>query len=225
MVDESICAQYTVFSERSVLMCIFCQEFNDGSKRIIWEDDDWIVIPGLGAFVEGYCLLFPRDCYRSFSHLPTKQLRGADKVTELVRQAINSHFGPVAIAEHGVSRTAGEANSSCCSDHAHLHFFPIPEPSRMVHQYELVGGEPIVLDSLSQLADFKGSYLFLSPTPESRLCWIWQEGFEKQFARRVAASLVGETQWDWRTDHFKQNMQRTLEALRPLPNPWRNSIP
>ncbi len=201
-------------------MCVFCQEFNEGSDRIIWEDDDWVVIPGRGAFVEGYCLLLPRTCCSAFSRLEATESSSVDKVAEAVRGAIEKCFGPTAIAEHGVGKTPGDLGSCCCADHAHLHFLPVPKPEDMVQEYQLVGGNPVVIPSLAALGTYDASYLFLSPAPHIYLVWPWEKGFLKQFARRVAAAQWGETRWNWQRDTFEGNMQRTLEILHTIPRPW-----
>src|SRR6266511_3510255 len=43
--------------------CSFCAEFTcpGGGGRIITRDGDWVLLPTLGCFVAGYCLLMPID--------------------------------------------------------------------------------------------------------------------------------------------------------------------
>ena len=204
--------------------CVFCDEFEDGSDRVIWEDDEWVVLPGKGAFVPGYCLLLSVACVKSFSYLPSAQLRRADGVVERVRQVIADHYGrPVVVAEHGVDASCPYLGSACCTDHNHLHFFPLPKgvnPEEVEKMYVEMGGAARSHESLAELTGHAGAYLLLSPTPGRYLIWQWDERFGKQYARRVVAGLGGESRWDWRRHPFPENMQETVDVLRHLPRPW-----
>lgn len=204
-------------------MCVFCDLFEDG-KETIWEDEEWVVVPGLGGFTPGYCLLLPRECVGAYAHLTPTQLERAGHVLEAVRQAIAMTFRKsVAVAEHGIGRELGDSGSCCCVDHAHLHFFPHHASEEAVlNKYRPVGGEPAVLGGVTGLVNYHQAYLYLSTKPNDHLAWPWWYGFTKQFARRVFAGLSGERHWDWRRDRFQENFQVTLEVLRKILRPWQS---
>lgn len=167
------------------MSCYFCSEFNsstDPQSRIIWEDDDFLVLPTMGCFTPGYCLLMPRDHVLSFANLPLDQLRGGLKVAEQWRGKIEKRFGQTVIAEHG----AGECglNGAACCDHAHLHLIPVHgRIGQVSRQYLDAGGSPTVLAEPEEVCRLSGApYILLSPRPGQ--WWIWQE-----LVRRVSTSV------------------------------------
>lgn len=210
------------------MSCYFCSEFNsstDPQSRIIWEDDDFLVLPTMGCFTPGYCLLMPRDHVLSFANLPLDQLRGGLKVAEQWRGKIEKRFGQTVIAEHG----AGECglNGAACCDHAHLHLIPVHgRIGQVSRQYLDAGGSPTVLAEPEEVCRLSGApYILLSPRPGQ--WWIWQElgGFQRQFVRRVCAGVLGIGAYsDWRTHTFKENMALTKSVLVERPGPWIHGV-
>lgn len=199
-------------------MCVFCSEFLEGSDRMIWKDPEWVILAGRGAFVAGYCLLLPFDCYGSFSHLPAEMLGHLEPVVEMLRSKMKqAGFCEILVAEHGIGRKCGDYGSACCVDHAHLHIFPLPQgaASKVLAEYQMVGGEGLRISSPSDLSRYEKSYLYLSHSPGVHLAWDWNGSFGKQFARQMVARVIGEKQWDWRVYAFEENMKETVRILRP----------
>ena len=196
------------------MICAFCEEFDReglGKSRIIWEDDDFVLLPTLGCFVPGYCLLMPRDHRYSFGELSYEGRLRAAEVLELARTAITDKFGPTIVAEHG--STVCDAGAGCC-DHAHLHIIPCG-PNRVCAAYKQVGGRPRNIEKFQDLNRASGTpYIYLSPLPN--IHWLWEPaGFESQFVRKAVARELGiGDYYDWRRFKFEENISRTYSSLR-----------
>src|SRR6266508_1976380 len=199
--------------------CSFCAEFTcpGGGGRIITRDGDWVLLPTLGCFVAGYCLLMPIDHLQAAADLPAQELHALEARIERIRHQIAGECGATIVAEHGPG--ACDLGASCCT-HAHLHLIPIGAADAVTDAYQHTGGAPQVLDGLADLRDLAGSpYLYLSPQPGVHLAWP-AAGFPRQFVRRVCAGILGmPDRYDWRDHPFEPTMLATLTRLRTALQP------
>lgn len=209
--------------------CPFCTEFSDKkspntTSRLIDEREGLLLIPTLGCFRKGYCLCIPEVHTYSFATCTEEELNTASLYLQEVRRIIAKEFGEqVIFAEHGPNPCeAVERNPDCsCVDHAHMHLIPVPDVGSVVEQFVEAGGPPMALDSLSELSQFEGPYIYLSiPSISSSDSYhmIWDEthGFRRQFVRIVCADLYGiKSFYNWRTYPFRQKMRATRRRLLP----------
>lgn len=201
----------------SACACEFCEEFTNPPRtpnRILWEGDNFTLLPTIGALTPGYMLLMPKHHVRSFSDLPSAELRAALRIAEQSRSVISSRFGATILAEHGPGEQ-GTISAACC-DHAHWHLIPC-DPYQVAHAYEQAGGAPVKLGHIDELCRWKSqAYIFLSPLRHTYWVWPHSEAFPSQFARRVCARILGlEDYYDWAVFPFTENMiltRRELEA-------------
>ncbi|MCI0689057.1 MAG: hypothetical protein L0Y54_17770, partial [Sporichthyaceae bacterium] len=197
-----------------VMDCGFCAEFANTTDqtRIIAEIDGWALLPTVGCFIPGYCLLMPIDHIDATADLAPLELDRLADLVEDMRTTVASAYGPTIVAEHGPRGC--DLGASCCS-HAHLHLIPVPDPDAVSGVYQATGGPGRRLARLADLAGgASGSYLYLSTYPGMHTVWP-AGGFARQFVRRVCATLhgVGDT-YDWREHPYQDNQQQTLTTLQ-----------
>ena len=116
--------------------CPFCAEFEeDGlstfaslmgqrlNSRVIYEDEQFVVMPPLGEFIEGGLLLLSRAHILSFAYLPAEHFARFERLVGVICQALSQRWGvcPL-IFEHGPAPE--RSKGVCCVDHAHLNIFP-----------------------------------------------------------------------------------------------------
>jgi diadenosine tetraphosphate (Ap4A) HIT family hydrolase len=195
--------------------CDFCAEFagDPMGGRIIVREGDWVLLPTVGCFIPGYCLLMPIRHVEAIAELPRAELNWMDAFLTRMRRLIEDRFGPAIVAEHGPGRC--DVGASCCS-HAHLHLIPMgSHVASVIAAYERTGGPPTILPDLSALSNRAGEpYLYLSPGTQMHLVWH-AAGFPRQFVRRVCASALGiGAQYDWRDHPFLPQMRQTLASLQ-----------
>jgi diadenosine tetraphosphate (Ap4A) HIT family hydrolase len=197
------------------MQCDFCAEFAAGGadSRVIAEMAGWVLLPTVGCFTPGYCLLMPVRHIDAAADAPPTELARAQAALEDARAAITSTFGPTIVAEHGPRGC--QLGAGCCS-HAHFHLIPVPDPDAVTDAYTVTGGPGLSVRGIADLAEANGDapYLYLSPRPGTHLIWP-ADGFARQYVRRVCASLhgIGE-RFDWRDYPFTDNQALTIDVLR-----------
>jgi diadenosine tetraphosphate (Ap4A) HIT family hydrolase len=196
--------------------CNFCAEFatigDQSSPRVITEMDGWVVLPTLGCFTPGYCLLMPTRHIDAVADTSQDELSRIADIAEEVRTVIGSTFGPTIVAEHGPRDC--ELGASCCS-HAHLHFIPVPDPDAVTAAYESIGSRGRALSGMTDLPSVVDeAYMYLSPRANEHLYWP-AKGYSRQFVRRVCAAEYGiGAHFDWRDHPFEENQGTTFSILR-----------
>jgi diadenosine tetraphosphate (Ap4A) HIT family hydrolase len=194
--------------------CGFCAEFArpGGGERIITHDGDWVLLPTIGCFVAGYCLLMPIDHVEAIADLEAGALHSLEARIEWMRRQVADEFGATIVAEHGPGTC--DLGASCCA-HAHLHLIPVGASDAVTDAYRHIGGAPDVLPGLAGLRGLAGRpYLYLSPRSGLHLAWP-AAGFPRQFVRRVCADILGiPDRYDWRDHPFERTMRATLTRLR-----------
>ncbi|HVV73718.1 MAG TPA: non-canonical purine NTP pyrophosphatase, partial [Verrucomicrobiae bacterium] len=92
-------------------------------SRIVYEDEDFVVMPPLGEFMAGGLLLMTRTHIPSFAQLPGHLFGKLERLIAAVCRELTARWGVSPLVfEHGpaAERTKGQ----CCVDHAHFNIFP-----------------------------------------------------------------------------------------------------
>ncbi|WP_320151467.1 non-canonical purine NTP pyrophosphatase [uncultured Tolumonas sp.] len=227
------CATYAVESGhtpdvcdlKSAYHCVFCQEFDDVESsvfadlvgdeiqnRIVYEDDDFILIVPIGLFVEGGLLLLSKEHIPSFAHLPQDKYAALNELLDKIKLALAKIWGVVPIVfEHGpaIDKTKGK----CCVDHAHFNIFPV---SVNVH-FKLEDRFPQSIKDTSFLSHYKNledGYLYVD-SPISGMYVYDGNNVPSQLLRRYITEMLGiPDRWHWRHYMGIDEMKTTLDKLR-----------
>jgi diadenosine tetraphosphate (Ap4A) HIT family hydrolase len=195
------------------LDCAFCDEFNGFTEEnwIIENDGSWVVLPTIGSFTPGYCLLMPFEHVTATADLPPHALTELEHRVDALRKTLTGLYGPVVVAEHGPRGC--DLGAGCC-DHSHLHFIPVPDPARVLAAYEKVGGATRPHESLTHMVSaVNSSYVYLSVAPGEHYVWPAAR-FANQFVRRVCAALHGRAEhFDWRDYPYAENRRETMRTM------------
>ena len=128
--------------------CTFCQKFDQELfhtlhpifDKIIWDNNDFVIVPARGSLVEGYLLIFPRKHYHSLAHLPPNLLSSLCKIKSATRKMLTTHFTSPIFFEHGTVCRTKRAGSSIV--HAHLHCVPFEKDLvprlLLLHRYKTI---------------------------------------------------------------------------------------
>ena len=208
-----------------VSQCPFCGElqgndqtiFSDmvGARlasRILYEDENFVVMPPLGQFIEGGLLLLARSHILCFAHLPTALFGGLEQLLGVIAKALQQRWGVAPlIFEHGPApeRTKG----LCCVDHAHLNIFPA-----RVHMHQHLSSRMnFSIGSLRELSRLKRAefgYLFVQENDGSRRVYD-AECVPTQLVRRIISTQIGHPErWHWRDYPGVDELVRTYHALK-----------
>ena len=209
----------------SAYHCVFCHEFDDvessvfadlvGNKiqnRIVYEDDDFVLLVPIGMFVEGGLLLLSKEHIPSFAHLPKYKYAALNELLDKIKLTVFEIWGVVPIVfEHGpaVDKTKGK----CCVDHAHFNIFPV---SVNIHAWLKDRFHQSIKDTsfLSHYKNLEDGYLFVD-SPTSGMYIYDGSHVPSQLLRRYITTFLGiPERWHWRHYMGVDEMITTLDKLR-----------
>lgn len=179
-------------------------------NTILAEDDDIVVVPALGYFVDGYCLLISRYHSPAIADMDLFDARRIWARTAEIQRRLSNRFGPVVAFEHG-GRGRCEPSGSCV-DHAHIHFVPLAVPSivKLIHECQM-----LEIQSEEGLAEFQGlPYVWLRDHTGRSFC---RDGhnIESQYMRRAVGRVleIAAAGWDWRRHSGRERLVAGLPEL------------
>lgn len=202
--------------------CQYCEEFESGKleingqdlgNRIIFESDNFVVVPSLGQIVEGYLLIISKKHYTSIGEIPPGLHDELDTVCQKVRKILFDSYGMPLFFEHGPSCKRQKGGS--CIDHAHLHVVPVqidilPELSKHF-RYKIIKS----FDALKKQFDKGVSYFFYESNLRERYLFEVSEIVPSQYIRQIIASKIGKPErWDWRSCFGINELLKTIERLK-----------
>ena len=213
-------------ASRSGYDCPFCAEFdgegpegifsslmgNRLASRVLYEDDDFIVMPPLGEFMEGGLLLLTRKHILSFAHLPAEQFEKLERLLKVIGEALAQRWGTAPLVfEHGPA--ADSSKGVCCVDHAHLNIFPAAVPVCP----HLAGRMNFSIGSLSELAKLRPAeygYLLVQENDGARHVFDGQN-VPTQLVRRIITTEMGRPdRWHWRDYVGQDELLATFNSLQ-----------
>lgn len=196
------------------LKCDFCVELKKGFfnfsgeqfNRVLYETENFAVIPSLGHIVPGYLLIIPKRHYISLGAIPSKEYTELEEVQAKVRSVLEQEYGKVLFFEHGP--TSITRRGGCCIDHAHLHAIPfsgsilseVGDWYRQIESYtdvkkQFETGVPYFF------VEEKARFLFPAIDTPS------------QYLRRLVAAQVDKP-WDWAVYLGMEEMKETFNRLK-----------
>lgn len=204
--------------------CEFCAEIDDIddslfssllgleiSNRMIYEDDDFIILVPIGLFIEGGLQVLSRAHVPSFSFLDTEKLNALTRLVDKIKSTVKHLWGVSPIVfEHASSLQ--KSKGRCCVDHAHLNIFP----ASMDIYTKLSDRFPYPTSNLSELTGFRSlpeGYLYVD-TEEGAFIYDGTMIPTQLVRRHIIESLGYPEQWHWRECMGVKKMKATLEKLK-----------
>jgi diadenosine tetraphosphate (Ap4A) HIT family hydrolase len=92
-------------------------------NRPIFQTENFVTIPSLGALLEGWLLVVPKRHHLSMGALPPSLVPEMDALKQSAADHLSRIYGPVTAFEHGPAATGRKVG--CGVDHAHLHLVPL----------------------------------------------------------------------------------------------------
>lgn len=212
-------------SSSPALQCPFCLEIEgDGpsvfremmgdrlASRIVYEDQDFVIMPPLGQFTAGGLLLLTRQHIPSFAFLTAEKLDRLESLVKVVCQTVSARWGvsPL-IFEHGPAPEI--TKGVCCVDHAHFNIFPA-----QVHLHPHLASRmhmPMTsLMELNRLNSAEFGYLLVQENDRTRRAYDGQY-VPTQLVRRIITSQMGiPERWHWRDYPGCDELVETYGALK-----------
>ncbi len=180
----------------------------------LFESQNFVGLPSLGALVEGWLLLVPKEHFICMGSLPKSVTSEMRDMKQEICSTLEELYGPVCTFEHGPSRKDGSLG--CGVDHAHLHVVPITFdlhadvtpflPSDVT--WSTAGPE-----QCRYAFDQGKDYLYLEqPIGRGRIAT--HDSFGSQLFRRAIATRIEEQDhFNWREFPILQNVFATIKKV------------
>lgn len=183
-------------------------------SRVITQTEHFQVIPTLGGFVEGYVMVVSREHYDCVGKLPESYFAELEALLEEIKGRIRSRYHTDTICfEHGSVSCTNRFGG--CINHAHIHI--VPCAVSLLEDIRAFGLECREIGDLGALRAYGADgtpYLYFEDT-DQRKYLITGDAVVSQFFRKLLADHHGVPErWDWRTDLFMENIEKTIHALR-----------
>jgi ATP adenylyltransferase len=180
----------------------------------LFESPNFIVLPSLGALVEGWLLIAPKKHFICMGALPDSLIEEMNGIKRILCSALQGYYGQVCAFEHGPSRPSCEVG--CGVDHAHLHVVPVSfdlATAAGAFLPEDAIWAKANLDSCRSAFGRGENYLYLEqPIGEGRIIIHQQLG--SQLFRRAIAKQVGVLdKFNWREYPQFLNVSSTIEKF------------
>lgn len=202
--------------------CRLCLDQRSRAVENFWnaplaESENFWVLPSLGALVEGWLLVVPKDHYLCMGAMPDILLEEMSLIASEVGDLIKTRYGQVCKFEHGPAQ--GQLNVGCGVDHAHMHILPVQQNLISASERYLPEGSHwnrAQLYDCSKVHRNGESYLYLEQ--EHGNAYIaTHNGFASQILRRaVADSLQKPQEYDWKQYAQEATVRSTMTVFEEL---------
>ena len=209
--------------------CDFCNELNGENNsyweladryhlprdRIIYENKNWAVWPTIGAIVPGYVMIVTKSHRLSLLDCSKEELLELEGLLSHTRDLLGKIYHLPCIAfEHG--GVCGIANKPSCIDHCHLHVVPLAED--IYHKIDLEKFQVNKIETLMGLMNVKrGDPYLLYQNQKKEIFVLHADTYISQYFRQfIALSEKVPDKWDWRSNHFPENIKKTINDMGGL---------
>ena len=198
--------------------CLFCSIVKNGSdlisNTVLYEDDDFFIIPAVGAFISGYVLILSKEHLYSMCYLSIEKKIKLQNIISKLTSIYEAKYGYAPLFfEHGASYDCPNL-SGCCLVHAHIHVVPhrfgIMENMKTVLGLEEVNSiDKFYAESLNK------PYLFFINNDKKIFFKAFSEVVmpSQVFRKWIAKDIGIATEWDWRIHRFNKNIYKTVIAI------------
>lgn len=184
----------------------------------VFESRSFVVLPTVGALVEGWLLVVPKTPALSFAHLSTSQFSELDCFLRDIVPVIESNYGPVSVFEHGPASRGSTVG--CGVDYAHLHLVPtlcdLHTGAREIAP-NVQWDELRSIEEIRRCATLTDGYWFLQQAYASSQCYVGRCTYGKptsQLFRKVIAKHLGcPSAYDWKSGSGEAMIAATVANL------------
>lgn len=176
---------------------------------VLYETDNFLVLPALGAIVSGYIMIISRAHVYSMAELSQNHLEELQSLLNCLRGVIMRGFKVQPIVfEHGSAPGCFDIAANSVN-HAHFHVVPIG----MSQEDAIIRDScAIEIPNIHSICAYKEKPYFLYINDKDQFYLSQGKILESQYMRRWVANEAGiPLYWDWRKFEFIDNVAATVE--------------
>jgi len=191
--------------------CVLCNiDNNKLENTVIDESDNFIVLPSIGALVDGYLMIVSKKHINSMSELKENEKKEYENLLKKYRNLFKKIYNKFPIIfEHGSPVDDSDIKASSVV-HAHTH----------IVNHKFVNEDMIIkklnfnkIDNLNCLSKEQNYIMYINPL---NFCYV-SYNFEpiSQMMRKIIAKDLGyENKFDWKEEMFIENINSTIRKLK-----------
>lgn len=196
------------------LLCKIAKGEQEKPEHILYESDNFYVVPGLGAFFDGYVMIVPKRHVMSYAELNEKEYEEFLRVLNDMKFILESVYGKkIFVFECGSGRGgAGKHETSIV--HAHFHLAPTDMP--VLDNIHKSGLHPALI-SPRDLSNY-GEYPYMLYIDQEENWYISSDPdtyFPRQHPRQILADYMKleKGEYNWRTNPLREKMEVIAEEI------------
>lgn len=191
--------------------CVFCNiDKSRPENTIIDESENFIVLPSIGALVDGYLMIVSKKHINSMSELKENERIEYELLIEKYRNKFKKIYNKFPIIfEHGSPINNSDMKASSVI-HAHTH----------IVNYEFIDENQVIkklnferIDNLNYLSRKQNYIMYIN---QKNIYYI-SYNFESisQMMRKIIAKELGyEDKFDWKKEMFIENINSTIKKFK-----------
>jgi diadenosine tetraphosphate (Ap4A) HIT family hydrolase len=201
-------------------VCVLCDGLNAAVQRHDWNEPlfatpNFVVIPSLGALVEGWILVVPKRHAIAIGALADPLVSELQEVKTRVASALGAHYrSNICAFEHGPSQAG--CSLGCGVDHAHLHLVPIEFDLQAAVQPFMAAHtqwRPATMQKDCRAAFEAGAgYLYFEQPMGSGHISVGADFGSQLFRRAIATRIGAASQFSWRDNPQLANVTATIRG-------------
>lgn len=211
--------------------CALCKALKNPRKDKFWniplfQTDHFWVLPSLGAMVDGWLLIVPKEHYLCMGEVPETLEAEFSELRHQVVDRLKAFYNkPVVSFEHGPSRIL--KRTGCGVDHAHVHFVPFAgDIVKLAQPYvgNRSGWYSATPERMREAYAAGLDYLY-ADSPGREAVMVTSREFSSQvFRRAIADSLQISNEYQWREFPRLGTVENTINDLLAEPGPISHGV-
>ncbi len=197
--------------------CLLCKIYARKTtelEHIVYETEHFFIVPGTGAFFNGYFMIVPKRHVMSFAVLSEEERLEFFDLLNDIRPILEAIYGKKVFAFECGSGKTGEGKHETSIVHAHFHLAPTDMP--VLKEVQKSGLHPALIqkNDLGQYGDYP-YMLYVDQEDNWFICSNPQDYYPRQHPRQVLANYMGCYDiYNWRTHPFRERMDVIANEFR-----------
>jgi diadenosine tetraphosphate (Ap4A) HIT family hydrolase len=212
-------------SPNECLLCRIRDHNTENVEHILYETKNFYVVPGTGAFFEGYLMIVPKDHVMSFALLEESKLREFYRVLDDIRFIQESIYGKKVFAFECASGRTGAGKHKTSIVHAHFHLAPTDMPVLQEVNKSGIHPQPIQKEALCEYGEHP-YMLYVDQEDNWSIACDPNCYYPRQQPRQVLANWMDCYKiYNWRFYPFREKMDIIATQFREFCRNNYNNLP
>ncbi len=189
--------------------CKFCNIENKKENTIIFESNNFYVVPSLGSFVPNYLLIISKRHIYSMSELNESEFKEYKNILKDFSKIYEEKFNRKPIVfEHGSAAKNGYSASSIVHAHCHIIDYNFKDEQKLISDLKL---KEIKLEELKNI---KENYIFYISNNGKYYISLDFPVISQLMRIKIAEEIGIKDKYNWKNDIFMENINITIENFK-----------